>query len=287
MQRLRDLIAGDELILAPVALSPIMALQAQDIGFKAIYMSGGSLGWVKCVAEANLTLPEMAAVALDIRTVTDIPMVLDAGGGWGDPAHIHRTVTMSEAAGFDAIEIEDQFLPRRFHHHIGEERLVDADFMVQRIAEAVAARTNPDTLIIGRTNALRPYDMDEALRRGEAYRQAGADMIFIHSRTPEEIRTIGERLPAPLMIFAPPDGFATFEMSRADLFGLGYRLVASSGSAFAAQHKATRQSYEAFFNDTENPYFEPGEVQKEMKLAHKSARLERFLDIEKRTMDYD
>lgn len=287
MQRLRELIAGDELILAPVALSPIMALQAQDIGFKAIYMSGGSLGWVKCVAEANLTLPEMAAVALDIRTVTDIPMVLDAGGGWGDPAHIHRTVTMSEAAGFDAIEIEDQFLPRRFHHHIGEERLVDADFMVQRIAEAVAARTSPDTLIIGRTNALRPYDMDEALRRGEAYRKAGADMIFIHSRTPEEIRTIGERLPSPLMIFAPPDGFATFEMSRADLFGLGYRLVASSGSAFAAQHKATRQSYEAFFNDTENPYFEPGEVQKEMKLAHKSARLDRFLDIEKRTMDYD
>ena len=287
MQRLRELIAGDELILAPVALSPIMALQAQDIGFKAIYMSGGSLGWVKCVAEANLTLPEMAAVALDIRTVTDIPMVLDAGGGWGDPAHIHRTVTMSEAAGFDAIEIEDQFLPRRFHHHIGEERLVDADFMVQRIAEAVAARTSPDTLIIGRTNALRPYDMDEALRRGEAYRKAGTDMIFIHSRTPEEIRTIGERLPAPLMIFAPPDGFATFEMSRADLFGLGYRLVASSGSAFAAQHKATRQSYEAFFNDTENPYFEPGEVQKEMKLAHKSARLDRFLDIEKRTMDYD
>ena len=120
MQRLKELIAGDELILAPVALSPIMARQAEDIGFKAVYLSGGSLGWVKCVTEANLALPELAAVALDIRSVTDIPMVLDAGGGWGDPAHVHRTVTMSEAAGFDAIEIEDQFLPRRFHHHIGE-----------------------------------------------------------------------------------------------------------------------------------------------------------------------
>ncbi len=287
MPRLKELIAGDELIVAPVALSPIMARQAEDIGFKAIYLSGGSLGWVKCVTEANLTLPELCAVALDIRTVTDIPMVLDAGGGWGDPAHVHRTVTMSEAAGFDAIEIEDQFLPRRFHHHIGEERLVDTDFMVERIREAVAARTKPDTLIVGRTNALRPFDMDEALRRGEAYKAAGADMIFIHSRTPDEIRTIGERLPGPLMIFAPPDGFATFEMSRADLAALGYRLAASSGSAFAATHKAVRQSYEALFNDEENPYFAPGEITQEMRKAHKTARLDRFLDIEKRTMDYE
>jgi len=286
VERIRTLIEKDGLIIAPVALSPIMARLAEDVGFKAIYLSGGSLGWVKCVTEANLTLPELAEVALDIRTVTKIPMVLDAGGGWGDPAHVHRTITMSEAAGFDVVEIEDQHLPRRFHHHVGEERLVEPDFMVKKIREAVAARTDPDLVIVGRTNALRTAGMDDALRRGEAYREAGADMIFIHSRTPDEIRTIGERLPPPLMIFAPADGFADFEMTPADLAALGFRLAASSGSAFAAMHKAVRQSYECLMNGTIDPLLGPGGAMAEMKQAHRTARLDRFLEIERRTMDY-
>src|SRR5262245_28752004 len=76
---------GNELIVAPVALNPIMARLAEEAGFKALYLSGGSLGWLKCVTEANLTLPELAAVALDMRAVCQLPIVLDAGGGWGDP----------------------------------------------------------------------------------------------------------------------------------------------------------------------------------------------------------
>ena len=176
-------------------------------------MSGGSLGWVKCGAEATITLPEMAEIAMEMRTVSDVPIVLDAGGGWGDPAHIHRTIAMTEAAGFDAIEIEDQLLPRRFHHHVGIEHLVPAEFMVSKIEEAVAARRDPNLVIIGRTNTLRVTDLDDALRRGEAYKKAGADMIFIHTRKPEEMRIIGERLPAPLMIFAPEDGYGASPMS--------------------------------------------------------------------------
>ncbi len=111
MERLRTLIDGDDLIIAPVALNARMAVEA---GFKAVYMIGGSLGWVKCNTEATNTLPEMVDIAIDMRTVSDVPIVLDAGGGWGDPAHIHRTIRMTEVAGFDAIEIEDQLLPRRY-----------------------------------------------------------------------------------------------------------------------------------------------------------------------------
>ena len=114
MERLRTLIDGDDLIIAPVALNALMARIAVEAGFKAVYMSGGSLGWVKCNTEATNTLPEMVDIAIDMRTVSDGPIVLDAGGGWGDPAHIHRTIRMTEAAGFDAIEIEDQLLPRRY-----------------------------------------------------------------------------------------------------------------------------------------------------------------------------
>jgi 2-methylisocitrate lyase-like PEP mutase family enzyme len=284
MDRLRRLIQQNELVIAPVALNPLMARLAVEVGFKAIYLSGGSQGWVTCGTEATITLPEMAQIAVGIRAVTDVPIVLDAGGGWGDPAHIHHTIALTEAAGFDAIEIEDQLLPRRFHHHVGVEHLIEPQFMVQKITEAVAARKNPNLVIVGRTNALRLESMDQALRRGEAYKKAGADMIFIHTRTPEEMRTVGERLPGPLMIFAPEDGFANFGIGADDLAKLGYRLAASSGSAFAAMYKAARQSYESLRDNSIDPFLGPGGAVRAMKQARETAGLQHYLDIEKRTM---
>ncbi len=143
-------------------------------------MSGGSLGWYKCVTEANITLPEMAQVAVDMRAACKLPIVLDAGGGWGDPMHIHRTIALTEAAGFEAIEIEDQVLPRRVEHHVGIEHLVPTEFMVEKVKAAVAARTDPDLLIVARTNARRLHGLDEAMRRGEAFKKAGADMMFVY-----------------------------------------------------------------------------------------------------------
>ena len=283
MPTLKDLIAGDDLIVAPVALNPIMARLAEQAGFKAVYLSGGSLGWVKCVTEANLTLPELAEVAVDMRAVCKLPIILDAGGGWGDPAHMHRTIGLTEAAGFAAIEIEDQLLPRHFEHHVGRENLVTLDLVVKKIAEAVAARTDPNLIIIGRTNARRLHGMDEALRRAEALKKAGADMLFIHARDPEEMRIIGERLPAPLMCFAPPDGFAEYPLKQRDLAKLGYRLAASSGSAFAAMHKAIKQSYACLANDTLDPFMGRGGAEKEMKEAHRTCDLDKYLAIEKRS----
>jgi methylisocitrate lyase len=284
MERLRTLIEGPDLVVAPVALNPLMARMAVEAGFKAVYMSGGSLGWVKCGTEATITLPEMAEIAVDMRTVSDVPIVLDAGGGWGDPAHIHRTIALTEAAGFDAIEIEDQLLPRRFHHHVGIEHLIPPEFMVDKIKEAVAARRDPNLVIIGRTNSRRIADLDDALRRGEAYRNAGADMIFIHTRDAEEMRVIGERLAPPLMIFVPEDGFAVSSLSPADLAGLGYRLAASSGSAFVAMYKAARQSYECLAQGTIDPLLGEGGTVKAMREARRTAGLDDYLDIEKRTM---
>jgi len=281
---LKDLVRGDELVVAPVALNPIMARLAEAAGFKAIYLSGGSLGWVKCVTEANLTLPEMADIALDMRTVCRLPIILDAGGGWGDPAHMHRTIALTEAAGFAAIELEDQLLPRHFEHHVGVENLVTLDLAVKKIEEAVAARTDPNLIIIGRTNARRLHGLDEALRRAEALKTAGADMLFIHSRDAEEMRIIGERLPPPLMAFAPPDGFAEFPLKERDLAKLGYRIAASSGTAFAAMHKAIKQSYECLARGKLDPFLRRGGAEREMKEAHKTCDLDRFLAVERRTM---
>ncbi len=284
MEKLKELIKGSDLVVAPVALNPIMARMAAEAGFKAVYLSGGSLGWYKGVTEAGLSLTEMVQTALDMRTVCPLPVVLDAGGGFGDPVHVHRTVAMSEAAGIQAIEIEDQLLPRRVEHHIGIDNLVPIELAIDRIREAVAARTSPDTVIIGRTNAIRVGGMDDALRRAEGMKKAGADMLFIWGRKPEEIRFIAERLPAPLMTFAPPDGFATFPLSRAEMAAMGYRLAASSGTAFAAMVKAVRQSYECLAQDRLDPFLGEGGAEREMKAAHRTTGLDRMLAIERRTM---
>ena len=194
----------------PSALNPIMARLAEEAGFKAVYLSGGSLGWMKCVTEANLSLSELAEVAVDMRAACKLPIVLDAGGGWGDPVHVHRTIALAEVAGFAAIEIEDQLLPRRVEHHVGIDHLVPTEFMLKKLKEAVAARTDPGLMIIARTNARRVGGLDEALRRSEAFHKAGADMIFCYTRNAEEMRKVGERLPPPLMMFAPADGFSAF-----------------------------------------------------------------------------
>jgi methylisocitrate lyase len=260
LQRLSQLIRGNELIVAPVALNPIMARLAEEAGFKAVYMSGGSLGWYKCVTEANITLPEMAQVAVDMRAACKLPIVLDAGGGWGDPMHVTRTIAL------------------------GIEHLVPTEFMVEKIKAAIAARTDPDFIIVARTNARRLYGLDEALRRGEAFKKAGADMLFVFTRSAEEMRTVGERLPPPLMTFAPADGFAEFPLKERDLAALGFRLAASSGTAFAAMVKAVRQSYECLAQGKIDPFIGKGNVEKEMKAAMATTGLDRLLEIERRTM---
>src|SRR5215469_14020731 len=279
------MIAGDDLVVAPVALNPIMARLAEEAGFKALYLSGGSLGWLKCVTEANLTLPELAEVAVDMRAASKLPIVLDAGGGWGDPVHVHRTIALTEAAGFAAIEIEDQLLPRRVEHHVGIDHLVPAEFMLDKIKAALAARSDPDFVIIARTNARRAGGLDEALRRAEAFHKAGADMLFCYTRNAEELRLMGERLPPPLMMFAPPDGFATFALSGRELAKLGYRLAASSGTAFAAMVKAVRQSYECLAQGRMDPFLGAGGADKEMKAAQATCGLEALLEIERQTMN--
>ena len=286
MQTLRELIRGDDLVVAPLVLNPMMVRMAQAAGFKAGYLSGGSLGWYKCVTEANITLAEMATLCMDMRAAADLPIVLDAGGGWGDPVHMHRTIALTQAAGFAGIEIEDQVIPRRVEHHLGVEHLIPTELMLGRIAEAQAARTDPDLVIIARTNAVRAPGMgiDEAIRRGEAFHSAGADMLFVWSHDAEDLRRMGERLPPPLMMFLPRDGLNTFGLSAGDLAKLGYRLAASPGNALAAMVKAVRQSYDSLAKGETDPFLGSGGAEREMKAAQRISELDRLVAIERRTM---
>ena len=245
MEKLSQLIKGKDLIVAPVALNPIMARMAAQAGFKAVYLSGGSLGWIKCVTEANLTLPEMAEVAVDMRAVCKLPIVLDAGGGWGDPMHVTRTIALSEAAGFAAIEIEDQLLPRRVEHHVGIEHLVPTEFMVEKVKAALAARSDPDFMIVARTNARRLHGLDEALRRGEAFVRAGADVVFIESpESVEEMRRIGETFRGVPLVANMVEGGRTPVLSAAELEAIGYRIAIFPALGFLAAGEALQRAYQ-------------------------------------------
>jgi len=241
---LRERIQGALPVTAPLVLNPLMARMVEAAGFSAGYLGGGATGYQKVALEANLNLTEMCQAALDIRAVSSLPLILDGACGYGDPMHMHRTVGMAEAAGFAAIEIEDQLVPKRAHHHVGIEHMIPLELMAAKVHEAVAARRSRDFLIVGRTNAVRASDMDDALRRGEAYRKAGADLVLLSmANRPEQLRLIAERLGGPLMYLAGRGGLAGLGMSLQDLGALGYKIVADPSTPLLAAFVAWKKVY--------------------------------------------
>jgi 2-methylisocitrate lyase-like PEP mutase family enzyme len=247
---LRAQLQGALPVTAPLVLNPLMARMAEAAGFPAGYLGGGATGYAKVALEANLNLTEMCQAALDIRAVSSLPLILDGACGYGDPMHMHRTVGMAEAAGFAAIEIEDQLVPKRAHHHVGIEHMIPLELMAAKVREAVAARRSPDFLIVGRTNAMRASDMDDALRRGEAYRKAGADLVLLSMATrPEQLRAIAERLGGPLMYLAGRGGLAGLGLSLEDLGALGYKIVADPSTPLLAAFVAWKKVYAELAQD--------------------------------------
>ncbi len=241
---IRALLRGPLPVTAPLVLNPLMARMVEAAGFPAGYLGGGSTGYQKVALEANLNLTEMCQAALDISAVSSLPLILDGACGYGDPMHMHRTIGMTEAAGFAGIEIEDQLVPKRAHHHIGIEHMIPMELMAAKVEAAVAARRDPSLLIIARTNAVRASNMDDALRRGEAYRKAGADLLLLSmARTPEQLRLIGERLGGPLMHLTGRDGLAGLGMTLADLGGLGFKIVADPVTPLLAAFAAWKSTY--------------------------------------------
>ncbi|MGD9805526.1 MAG: oxaloacetate decarboxylase [Hyphomicrobiaceae bacterium] len=285
MPTFREMIAGPRPLVAPLVLNPIMAKLAEQAGFKAAYLGGGSTGYMKCVTEANLNISEMCQAALDIRAVSSLPLVLDGACGFGDPMHMHRTMGMTEAAGFAAIEIEDQILPKRAHHHIGIEHVIPTELMVAKIKECVAARRNPETVIIGRTNAARMHGLDEAFRRADAYRKAGADMLYVLAKTPDQVVTIAEKLGGPMMLLTSDDRRRALGLSLDELGSLGYRLICDASTPLMVIHKALRDCYAAMARDEMDPTLGESGAKAEQELVHKTIGLETMLAVERRTVE--
>ena len=281
----RDMLDGEEAPLAPAVFNPLSARLAEQAGFRMLYLGGGALGYIKCCLEANLNVTELVQAGIEIRAASALPLILDAACGFGDPMHMHHTIALAEAAGFCALEIEDQVLPKRAHHHIGIEHMIPGELMAAKIKEAVRARRNPDFVIIARTNAVRQTGMEDAIARGHAYREAGADMLYIAPRNPDEAREIARRLPPPFMFSYESSGeHAGAGLSLRELGALGYRVLSVANTALAF-HRAMRQTYEAIARGESNPVMAGTTNKAEQAALHHTLGFDELIAIEKATVE--
>ncbi len=162
----------------PGAFDPLVARLIQEVGFEGVYVSGAVLSAELALPDIGLTtLSEVAARAQQIARVTDLPVLVDADTGFGEPMNAARTVTLLEDAGLAGCHIEDQVNPKRCGHLDGK-AVVPVEDMVRRLRAAVSARRDPDFVVCARTDVRGTDGLAAAIDRAKAYADAGADLIF-------------------------------------------------------------------------------------------------------------
>ena len=222
---LRNLLAADELVVAPGAYDPYTARIIQSLGFKAVYLGGNAMGTQLVVSEPLMTLTETVDSAARVLRAIDLPLIVDADAGFGDPLHTYRSVQEFERVGVAAIHIEDQPFPKRAHYHKGMGRVTDLEEVLDRLRAALEARKDPDFVIIGRTDVLRiTGQVRDAVERAQAYLEVGVDMLMIMGPpTVEQSREIRAELPGAKLVWL--SGTAGRELSNQEVADLGYDLV--------------------------------------------------------------
>lgn len=170
----------------PGAINPLTAKLIEGIGFEGVYVSGGAFSAALGLPDIGLTtLTEVVAHGHQIARVTDLPVLIDADTGFGEPMSAARTVLAAEDAGIAGLHLEDQVNPKRCGHLDGK-AIVPADEMVRRLRAAVSARRDPNFVICARTDAAGTEGIDAAIERAKAYADAGADMVFTEALHTEE-----------------------------------------------------------------------------------------------------
>lgn len=189
------------MVAAPGACDPFTARLIARAGFDVLYLGGNALGLSLAKGQPIVTLTETASYASQIVLATGLPLIVDAGAGFGSPVHVLRTVRELEHAGAAALHIDDQPYPKSPGYHRGEGGLAPVAEMVERLRAAVAARRDPDLLLIARTDALRVSGLDEAIARAQAYHAAGADAVMILDLGPEQASLARAALPGVPLVW--------------------------------------------------------------------------------------
>ena len=167
---------------------PYTARLAESMGVECVHIGGWQLGIHYVTSEPMLSLTEVANTCRYVTAAVRVPVVVDAGAGFGEPLHVMRTVKELERAGAAAIHIEDQIYPKRVHYHKGIEHVVSREEMIDKVRMAVAARVDPNFAIIARTDSMKTDGFAEGVERANLYLEAGADMIMCFPNTLDEVR---------------------------------------------------------------------------------------------------
>lgn len=253
-QKLRKRLTGGGMIVAPGIYDAFGARLVQQAGYEAAYMTGNG------VSASLLGQPDVGLIDLTLFTAhahraaacIDIPLICDADTGYGNAVNVRRTVQEFENAGVAAIHIEDQVAPKRCGHLPGSRPVVSMAEHVGKIEAAVAARRDPDFIIIARTDAAGGLGLDEAIRRGQAYRKAGADVVFVELKNSptilEDLKRVTAESGAPCLVNIDGGG-KLGALTVPEIEALGFRIAIFPGLGRAIAGFAIREALGALKSD--------------------------------------
>lgn len=241
---LRRLLSRDQILVAPGAYDAASAMAAARSGFDAVYMTGsGATTSLTGFPDVGLaTMTEMVMKAGYMAEAIPVPLISDADTGYGNAVNVMRTVREFERAGVAGIHLEDQVAPKRCGHMAGKQ-VISIEEMVGRIQAAAEARTDPDFLLIARVDSRAVNGFEDAVRRGLACREAGADVVFpeaLESR--EEFQLYAREVNAPLLANMTEYGKTPY-ISAQEFEDLGYKIVIFPATSLRVALKAVLDFY--------------------------------------------
>lgn len=284
-RRLREMLQGGQPVVAPGVYDGLTARLAEQGGFDAAIVTGAGVSASALGAPdvGLMTMSEVLTQTRNIANAVDIPVIGDCDTGYGNPLNVGRTIAEFENAGVAALFMEDQISPKRCGHFAGKQ-VIPAEDMVQKIRAAVDARTDPELVLIARTDARATDGIEEAVRRGRLYAEAGVDMIFVEApHTEEELEFVGTELGplgVPLMVNLV-EGGKTPLVPVDHLAKLGFSLITFSGSLQKTAIKAMQEMLIALKRDGEVTEFYPSKM---ISLEERSEilGLQRYFELERR-----
>src|SRR5919106_6749985 len=239
-QQIRDLVAQDT-VLMPGVYDALTARIAARVGFDVTFIAGYSVSAAR-LGEPDfgfLTQSEMTDAARAVTRVSDAPVIVDADTGYGSPVNVLRTVRDFQDAGAAGVFLEDQVWPKKCGHFQGKQ-VIPTEEHAAKIRAAADARGERDLFIVARTDARQPLGVDAAIERCLAYKEAGADALFVEApQSVGELERIAEALPGPLVANMIERG-VTPHLSRAELEELGFNMIVCPLAALFAAAKAVQ-----------------------------------------------
>jgi methylisocitrate lyase len=283
--RLRQMLQSEHVVVAPVCYDPLTARVVESLGFKAAYLGGFALGAVTCLTEPLTNMVEMAEHAQRIARRIQIPLIIDGDAGFGEPIHTMRAMQEFEWGGVAGTHIEDQYYPKRAHYHKGIEHIIPIEEMVMKIRAAVQTRQDKDFLIISRTDAMRTHGFDEGVKRGNAYVEAGADMVMCFPNSVEESQRAPREIHAPLAyVNSQGNRLGRPIFSVQEFADMGWKMVVEAITAPLVAIQALKRTYGQLAREGRTT-LDPADMQAMRKEIEDLIGLEDYYAIEAETVE--